>query len=139
MRVLEIETSKGVNIVNITDRIVALVSESGVVSGLCNLFVPHSTAAITINGAIDDEVPLDLISELNRLIPMRVDFIHQFDSPRDAAGHIKTSLVGPSTAIPVDESSLSLSSSQSILFCEFDGPRHRKIFVTVLGEKECAE
>ena len=139
MRVLEIETGKGNTIVNITDSVVALVSESGVVSGLCNLFVPHSTAAITINGAIDDEVPLDLISELNRLVPMRVDFVHQFDSPRDAAGHIKTSLVGPSMTIPVAESRLSLSSSQSILFCEFDGPRNRRVIVTMLGEKECTE
>jgi secondary thiamine-phosphate synthase enzyme len=136
MPVLEIETSQGTNIHNITDRVFEIVSESGVVSGLCNLFVPHSTAAITINAAIDNEVPLDLVSELNRLVPMRVDFVHQFDSPGDAAGHIKTSLVGPSVTIPVAESRLGLSSSQSILFCEFDGPRNRRILVNLLGEKE---
>jgi secondary thiamine-phosphate synthase enzyme len=133
METIHVRTGDGVNLVDVTEQVVELVREKQVEAGLCSLFVPHTTAGITLNSAIDGETPADLVAELNRLVPMRVDFVHQFDSPRDAAGHVKAALVGSSVTVPVFGGQLSLSSSQSILFCEFDGPRDRKIFVTLIG------
>lgn len=132
MYVITLTTGKGTCLLDVTEKVTALVTESQIVAGICNLFVPHSTAGITINSAIAGEVPSDLVNELNRLVPMRTDFVHQFDSPQDAAGHIKTSLIGSSLTIPIDGGRLVLGSSQSVLFCEFDGPRQRKLYVTIM-------
>ena len=132
MTVIELTTKPGTCLIDVTDRVSDLVAESGFTAGLCNLFVPHSTAGVTVNSAIDYETPADIVEVLNRLAPMRTDYVHQFDSPQDAAGHIKSSLVGCSVTIPIDGGRLRLSASQSILFCVFDGPRSRRLYVTVI-------
>ena len=97
------------------------------------MIVPHTTAAITINSALDPTTPLDIVDELRRIVPTRVDFRHQYDTPADAAGHVKATLVGHSVLLVIDNGDLLIGGSQSILFCEFDGPRSRRVQVKVMA------
>lgn len=131
LKTVNLQTPKTESLTDITEQVRAIVAESGVQSGLCALFVPHTTAAITINSALDPATPKDIISDLKRLVPTRVDFIHQYDTPADAAGHIKAALVGHSATLIIESGKLILGSSQSILFYEFDGPRERKVLVKI--------
>ena len=96
------------------------------------MFVPHTTAGLTINSYIDPATIQDISNEIRRLVPTRVDFEHIYDTPADAAGHIKSTLVGASLALIVTGGQLLLGGSQGLLFCEFDGPRTRKVHVRVV-------
>ncbi|MCY3917489.1 MAG: secondary thiamine-phosphate synthase enzyme YjbQ [Chloroflexi bacterium] len=133
LKTTAIETPAGDALVDITAEARALVAESGVQAGICALIVPHTTAAITLNSGLDPATPADIVAELKRLVPTRVDFIHQYDTPADAAAHIKAALVGNSISLAIDEGELLVGWSQSILFCEFDGPRRREIQVKILA------
>ena len=130
---IELQTSPGESLTNITDKVQQAIKNSGVKEGLCAVFAPHTTAGLTLNSAIDPSTAADLILELHRLVPTRVDFQHTYDTPADAAGHIKATLVGNSATLIVTGGKAVLGSSQSILFFEFDGPRERKVHVQVLG------
>ena len=130
---IELQTSPGESLTNITDKVQQAIKNSGVKEGLCAVFAPHTTAGLTLNSAIDPGTAADLILELHRLVPTRVDFQHTYDTPADAAGHIKATLVGNSATLIVTGGEAALGSSQSILFFEFDGPRERKVHVQVLG------
>lgn len=130
---INLPTPAGDALIDITEQVRAAVAESGVQNGLCALFVPHTTAAITINSALDPLTPLDIIDDLKRLVPKRVDFHHQYDTPADAAGHIKAALIGHSVTLIIDGGQLVLGGSQSILFYEFDGPRKRQVKVKILA------
>lgn len=129
---VDLQTEHGESLVDITPQVKALVAESGVTDGLCALYVPHTTAAITINSALDPATPKDILADLQRLVPKRVDFYHQYDTPADAAGHIKAALIGHSATLIISGGKLSLGGSQSILFCEFDGPRARRVQVKII-------
>jgi secondary thiamine-phosphate synthase enzyme len=131
---ITLQTPPDETLVNITKQVNAAVQASGVKEGICFLFVPHTTAALTVNSAIDPNTSLDILSELRRLVPTRVDFHHTFDTPADAAGHIKSTLIGTSIMLMVSEGRLLLGGSQSILFCEFDGPRSREVWVRVMPD-----
>ncbi|MCY3867066.1 MAG: secondary thiamine-phosphate synthase enzyme YjbQ, partial [Chloroflexi bacterium] len=96
LKTITIETPAGDALVDITAEAKALVAQSGVQAGICALIVPHTTAAITLNSGLDPATPADIVAELKRLVPTRVDFIHQYDTPADAAAHIKAALVGNS-------------------------------------------
>lgn len=133
LKTITIETPAGDALVDITAEAKALVAQSGVQAGICALIVPHTTAAITLNSGLDPATPADIVAELKRLVPTRVDFIHQYDTPADAAAHIKAALVGNSITLAIDEGELLVGWSQSILFCEFDGPRRREIQVKILA------
>jgi secondary thiamine-phosphate synthase enzyme len=133
LKTVSLQTPTGESLIDITASVRAIVREAGVESGLCALFVPHTTAAITINSALDPATPQDIISDLKRLVPTRVDFAHQYDTPADAAGHIKAALIGHSATLIIDGSKLILGSSQSILFYEFDGPRARMVYIKIQG------
>ena len=109
------------------------IDESGVQAGLCAIVVPHTTAGITINSGLDPATPNDILADLKRLVPTRVDFEHQYDTPADAAGHIKATLVGHSVTLVIEGGKLLLGHSQSVMFYEFDGPRQRRIQVKILG------
>lgn len=130
---IDIETPPGDALVDFTAQAQAAVAATGIESGLCALIVPHTTAGLTINSALDAATPDDIIAELRRLVPTRVDFAHQYDTPADAAGHIKAALVGHSLLLPIAAGRLLLGGSQSVLFCEFDGPRSRKVQVKIIG------
>jgi secondary thiamine-phosphate synthase enzyme len=129
---LSLQTPAGESLLDITAQVRVAIAEAGVQDGLCALFVPHTTAAITINSALDPLTSNDIIADLKRLVPTRVDFQHQYDTPADAAGHIKAALIGHSVTLIIDGGKLLLGGSQSILFYEFDGPRKRQVYVKVV-------
>ena len=129
---ITLQTPAGDALVDVTAQVREAVQSTGVQSGLCTVIVPHTTAAITINSALDSATPEDIIADLRRLVPTRVDFKHQYDTPADAAGHIKATLVGHSILLVIEAGDLLVGGSQSILFYEFDGPRERRIQVKVI-------
>ena len=121
-----IRTTASVEMIDITDRVAAAVSESGVKNGFCRVFIPHTTAAVTINENADPDVPRDILAALDRIVPLADRYRH---AEGNAAAHIKTSLFGASQTIFIEEGRPVLGTWQSIFFCEFDGPRTRKILV----------
>ena len=128
-----LQTPAGDALVDITAQVRDVVRQTGVESGLCAVIVPHTTAAITINSALDAATPDDIIADVRRLVPKRVDFQHQYDTPADAAGHIKAALIGHSILLVIEGGDLVIGGSQSILFYEFDGPRERRVQVKVIS------
>jgi secondary thiamine-phosphate synthase enzyme len=111
---------------DITADIQRLVAGSGITSGICHLYVPHTTAAVTINENADPSVRRDILAELNKLIPFDDNYAH---TEGNAAAHIKSSLLGPSQTLLVEEGRLVLGTWQGVFFCEFDGPRRRKVLI----------
>jgi len=117
--------------INITGEVQKAVAASGVREGLCVVFIPHTTAAVTINENADPDVPRDVNFALNMISPDRREFRH---GEGNSAAHTKTSLVGPSLSLIVTGSKLLLGTWQGIWFNEYDGPRTRKVHVRVMGE-----
>jgi secondary thiamine-phosphate synthase enzyme len=115
---------------DITGEVQRIVAGSGVSEGICVVFVPHTTAAVTINENADPQVPRDMIVALDAVSPDRREFLHR---EGNSAAHAKTSLVGPSVTIIVSGGRLLLGTWQGIWFNEYDGPRTRKVHVRVLG------
>jgi len=132
LKTIHFRTDLGVNLVNLTDEIRAFVHETKVQKGVCHVVAPHTTGAITVNSYLDPNTAADLAHEVNRLVPTRADFVHQVDGPTDAAGHVKTTLIGPSQTVVIHEGDLLLGHSQGIMFFEFDGPRDRTVHVKVM-------
>ncbi|HET9849288.1 MAG TPA: secondary thiamine-phosphate synthase enzyme YjbQ [Candidatus Dormibacteraeota bacterium] len=127
---LSVSSRKRADVVDITERVRAVVSQSGVDTGLCQVYVPHTTAGVFINENADPDVMEDFLSTLDRLVPWENDYRH---AEGNAAAHIKSSLIGTSQSVPVHEGKLALGRWQGIYFAEFDGPRERHFQVTVLG------
>lgn len=127
------------SVVNITEEIKSAVSESGIREGTCIVYNPHTTASIAVTSFWDSKGFEDLQDEICRLIPTKVDFKHQHDTPADAAGHVKSAIVGISMPFIVTEGSLLLGSSQGIFFLEFDGPRKRQYFVKISADQDAAK
>ena len=121
-----IRTTARVEMIDITDRIAAAVSESGVKNGFCRVFIPHTTAAVTINENADPDVPRDILAALDRIVPLSDRYRH---AEGNAVAHIKASLLGASETVFIDSGRLVLGTWQSLFFCEFDGPRTRKALI----------
>ena len=132
VRDINVRTSSKVELVDITSEVERLVRDSGVEDGVCYVFVPHTTAGITINENADPSVRTDIIKELNKVIPFSDDYSHY---EGNSAAHIKASLVGFSETVFVEGRRLLLGRWQGIYFCEFDGPRTRRVVVKVMGNK----
>lgn len=130
---LKFDTRKD-DVLSLTDEIQRVVTESGVQEGICIIHSPHTTAGVTITSKWDETDFSDIKFEMRRIVPTRVDFFHQFDTPEDAAGHIKSVLVGCNMTLIVHEGKLELGSSQGVFFLEFDGPRSRKCVVKVIAD-----
>jgi secondary thiamine-phosphate synthase enzyme len=124
-----LRTGKRCEMIEITDRVEALVRQSGVVSGLAIVHVPHTTAAITINENADPDVKHDLLAKLAELIPKKESFYEHGEGNSDS--HLKTALTGNSVMVLVEDGELVLGQWQGIQFCEFDGPRQRQFIVKV--------
>jgi secondary thiamine-phosphate synthase enzyme len=125
---LEVRTGSKTELIDLTDRVQQVVTESGVAEGLCHVFVPHTTAGVTINENADPSVTADILMVLNKIISDRESYRHgEGNSP----AHIKASLMGPQLTVLVSRGRLLLGTWQGIYFCEFDGPRHRKVHVKV--------
>jgi secondary thiamine-phosphate synthase enzyme len=128
MNHLTIRTTARSEMIDITGRVEATVRESGIKQGICSLFVPHTTAAVTINENADPDVPRDILMALDRIVPIEAGYRH---AEGNAAAHVKASLFGTSQTLFIEGGSLVLGTWQSIFFCEFDGPRTRKVMVKV--------
>ena len=122
------------DVYDITPMVREVVAESGVQEGTCIVFNPHTTAALAVTSFWDPAGFEDLRDEICRLIPTRVDFKHQHDTPQDAAGHVTSALTGISMTFIVTEGKLYLGGSQGIYFLEFDGPRNRQFAVKVVSD-----
>jgi secondary thiamine-phosphate synthase enzyme len=133
MQKILVSTRRREELVDITSSIENAVGKASISSGLCVLYCPHTTAAITINEGADPSVAEDMVVGLRRLIPPDWDFSHM-EGNSDA--HIKASLIGTSETVLVNEGKLVLGTWQRIFFCEFDGPRKRMFFVKFLGQEE---
>jgi secondary thiamine-phosphate synthase enzyme len=127
-----VDTELGDSLTDITDQVRAVVKESNVQSGICHLVVPHTTAAITINSALDPATVEDVVEDVRRLVPTRTDFHHIVDTPSDAAAHIKASLIGNSETVLIENGELVFGHSQSLLLFDFDGPRTRRVMVKII-------
>lgn len=115
--------------VDITAYVRAIVRRSGIQQGICQVFVPHTTAGITINENADPDVTADMLAAFSRMVP---DLAYRHREGNSAA-HVKSSLTGCSLTVPVADGNLCLGTWQGIYFCEFDGPRRRNVWVQVMG------
>jgi len=129
IKVLEVRTASRNQMVDVTSRVKEVVSASGVREGLCVLYVPHTTAAVAINEGADPAVAEDILAQLARLAPPDGCYSHR---EGNADAHIKATIVGASRVVPVSGGRLMLGTWQAVFFCEFDGPRHRKLVVQVI-------
>lgn len=125
---LEVRTGGKTELADLTDRIQQVVAKSGVSEGLCHVFVPHTTAGVTINENADPSVKADILMVLNKVISDREPYRH---SEGNSPAHIKASLVGPQLSVIVSQGRLLLGTWQGIFFCEFDGPRTRRVHIKV--------
>ena len=128
---LELPTHKKQQMVDITNRVRAEVKSSGIQNGLCTVFAPHTTGAITLNENTDPDVQTDILNALERAVPTSAQYYKHEEG--NAHAHAKAAVIGSSESIPVQGGKLLLGTWQAIYFCEFDGPRNRKLVVTVLG------
>jgi secondary thiamine-phosphate synthase enzyme len=128
---IEVKTTEREILLDITDKIKKIVNESAIAEGVCRIFVPHTTAGITINENADPSVKHDIIQHLKELIPKNADFSHR-EGNSDA--HIKSTLIGPTLTVLIHEGSLILGNWQGLMFAEYDGPRNRKVYVQIQGE-----
>ena len=126
-----VRTRTRTEFLDISAQVSKIVQESKVQSGMAVVFVPHTTAAVTINENADPSVQHDILADLNRLIPFAGPYQH---SEGNSAAHIKSSLVGPSETLLIDNGRLALGAWQGVYFCEFDGPRTRKVWVKIISD-----
>lgn len=128
---LSVNTSKHTQMLDITDIIRKAVSDSGVKDGICTVFIPHTTAAVTINENADPDVVRDFTMEIDKIVPWEDGYYHM---EGNSAAHLKSSMIGFSEQVIIDDGRLVLGTWQGIYFCEFDGPGHRKVYVKIIGE-----
>ncbi len=125
----DVRTDKHTQMKDITRQVQDAVRQSGVTDGLCMVFIPHTTAAVTINENADPDVVRDLNMELDKIVPWE-DGYHHIEG--NSAAHLKSSLVGASEHIIIEGGRLLLGTWQGVYFCEYDGPRHRKAIVKII-------
>jgi len=129
LKEISIQTNTQTQILDITAQVQKAVGESGIIEGLCCVFVSHTTAGVTINENADPSVKQDIVMELNKMIPFDDNYSHL---EGNSAAHIKASIIGSSVNIPVKNNNLLLGTWQGICFCEFDGPRQRHFYVKIV-------
>jgi len=130
MKELSLQTSGRNDFVDVTGQVAAALSELDLQEGAVVVFNPHTTAAITINEGADPDVVRDMTAQLERMVPWENDYLH---AEGNAAAHVKASLCGSSVTVIVQKGRLRLGTWQKIWFCEFDGPRRRRLWVTALA------
>lgn len=126
---IPVRTRRRSEFVDITPRLRQIVAESGVAEGLCHVYVPHTTAAVTVNEKADPDVPRDVVETLSRLVPEGEGYRH---AEGNSDAHVKSSIVGVSAFVPVSGGDLVLGTWQAVFFCEFDGPRTRRCLVRIV-------
>jgi secondary thiamine-phosphate synthase enzyme len=126
VRYINVRSRSRIEFIDITEMVQDVVKEAAIEKGICYLYVPHTTAGITINEGADPSVQRDIQNTLSRIIPHELNYAHR---EGNADAHIKSTLVGTSVNVIIDEGKLLLGTWQSIFFCDFDGPRHRRIAI----------
>lgn len=135
MKEFGVTTRKRQEFIDITGEVASIVKEEGLEEGVALVFVPHTTAGVTINEGADPAVVRDVVTVLDKLVPEDFDYRHlEGNSP----AHIKASLMGSSVQVIVSQTRMRLGTWQKIFFCEFDGPRSRKVWVQLLGTRKAA-
>ena len=130
MKTLQIQSRKPVELIDITREVCAAVREQGIADGLAVVFTPHTTAAVTINENADPDVCHDMVTAINRLVPMQDSYRHM---EGNSAAHVKSSLFGASETLIISNGEAQFGTWQGVFFCEFDGPRQRRVHVQVIG------
>jgi len=131
MTTLTVNSRRPVELIEITGEVRAAVRASAISNGIALVYTPHTTAAITINENADPDVASDLVMELNKIVPLQDGYRHVEEN---SAAHIKSSLVGASETLIITGGEPLLGTWQGIYFCEFDGPRSRKVHIQVVGQ-----
>ncbi|MEN3029193.1 MAG: secondary thiamine-phosphate synthase enzyme YjbQ [Aquificaceae bacterium] len=131
MAVIRVRTTKHTSFVNITSQVREVVRSSGVRSGMCLVYVPHTTACVFVNEGADPDVVKDIAYSVEKLIPWKDSYAHV---EGNSAAHIRSALIGNSRVIPVEDGDLVLGTWEAIFLAEFDGPRERKVIVKVIKE-----
>ncbi len=126
MRTIEVKTQAREELVDITARVREELVSSGVKDGICYVYVPHTTAAVTINENADPSVKEDILMALRKIVPDSLPYRH---SEGNSPAHVKACLIGSSIKVIIEEEQLALGTWQGIFFCEFDGPRSRNVFI----------
>ena len=130
LKQFSVRTNSRCQMIDITGQVRSLLKESGYQNGICQVYVPHTTAGVTINENADPDVPRDILATLERLVPLHGNYRH---SEGNSDAHIKASLMGFSQTVFFESGNLILGTWQSLFFCEFDGPRTRSVFVKLLS------
>lgn len=128
MERIRVRTSKRIELVDISDEIQSAIAKTKVNQGICFFFCPHTTAGLTINENADPSVRRDIINALNKLVPANAGYAH---SEGNADSHVKSSLLGQSLTIFIEDARLCLGTWQGIYFCESDGPRQREVWIKI--------
>jgi secondary thiamine-phosphate synthase enzyme len=131
MDIIEIRTRAKEEFVDLTAEVGRVVAASGVASGVCVVTVPHTTAGVTVNENADPDVRADLLMTLRRIVPDTLPYAH---AEGNSPAHVKAALVGSSATLLVEGGRLQLGTWQGVFFCEFDGPRPRKVWVQIVGK-----
>ena len=126
---LEVPTREHASMINIAQMVREKITESGISSGICVIFNPHTTAALTINENADPDVVTDMLKKMDSLVPWREGYRH---AEGNSAAHVKASLFGPSLTLIIDAGRPLLGTWQGIYFCEFDGPRRRRVHLKII-------
>ena len=126
MKIITIQTHKKEDLIDITDQIKAAISPEEVETGICLVYVPHTTAGVTINENADPSVKADILMAVRKIVPDSLPYTH---AEGNSPAHVKSTLVGSSLSIIIENGNLALGTWQGIIFCEFDGPRTRKLFI----------
>jgi len=126
----EITTRVPMEMVDVSQQVRRAIADSGVEAGLCTVYTPHTTAAITINENADPDVVRDLLMELNKIVPLQDGYRH---AEGNSAAHLKSSLVGASETLIIEKGQPVLGTWQGLYFCEFDGPRRRRVQLQIIG------
>jgi secondary thiamine-phosphate synthase enzyme len=130
MKTLEVNSTHKVEMIDVSAAVRRAIAQSGIRAGIALLFVPHTTAAVTINENADPDVVRDMVMEINKIVPFDDGYRH---GEGNSAAHLKSSLVGASEMLVVEGGAPVLGTWQGIYFCEFDGPRRRQLHVQVVG------
>ncbi len=123
-----LKTSRRCEFIDITAQIEKIVKKTGISCGVCHVFIPHTTAGITVNENADHSVQDDILRALDKLIPQDAGYAH---SEGNSDAHIKSSLIGNEKTLVIEDGRLKLGTWQGIFFCEFDGPRNRNVWITI--------
>jgi secondary thiamine-phosphate synthase enzyme len=129
MKEISLETHHRFEMIDITAAVQKAIRDGNIKEGICLVFTPHTTAAITINENADPDVPRDILAALDKAVPLSANYRH---AEGNSAAHVKSSLVGASELVIIENSRLVLGTWQSLFFCEFDGPRTRKFIIKIL-------